>query len=56
MRVRTPLSNGSGPMHIDLRLPKTMEIHDVFHVSLLRPYKAPVYPGRVHSTWTSRDR
>ena len=29
-----------------LRLPETVRIHDVFHVSLLRPYRAPTYPGQ----------
>ena len=29
-----------------LRLPETIRIHDVFHVSLLRPYHSPTYPGQ----------
>jgi len=29
-----------------LQLPETMKIHDVFRISLLRPYHAPTYPGQ----------
>ena len=32
-----------------LQLPKTMNIHDVFHVSLLEPYHANIIPGRIQS-------
>lgn len=31
--------NKVGPVAYKLRIPASMEVHDVFHVSLLRPYK-----------------